>query len=163
VSFFLTEDVARQAVNFVLPAVQALIDAKVVKRGDMHIVIGKPDIDAGSISREVWYMDGILYQHSLGIRSKWGNPYDEIARSKCYLSWRHGMPTQLIQACAPHLLERGDTGYYGSAVSHGLAVACSGVQPYFDQMISSWVLEMCRALAIDAREKQVLPDNGFLP
>lgn len=151
-SHLLTREVAQQAVEFVLPAVMRLIEGKTFKRGDLHIVIAKVGLIPNSMAFTLWCEEGILYEHSIGDRGAWYLDFGHIARSKCYLSWRHGMSTQMLQARAPYLLELGDTVYYGSAVSDELVVACSGVQPYFDQMISSWVLEACRALCIQGRE-----------
>lgn len=173
-SHLLTRDVAQRAVEFVLPAIARLIETKVLRRGDLHIVVANPtfrsDADeedhlpgAGSVSvRRLWNEKGILYEHSLGDRSLWQFPFDKIARSKCYLSWYYNMPTQVLQTRAPHLLRVGETVYYGSAVSDGLVVACSGVQPYFDQMISGWVLEACRALCIQGREALGEGKDGFV-
>lgn len=151
-SHLLTQEVARQAVGFVLPALQPLIEGGTFKCGDLHIVIANPSVAAGSMTESQWYEGGILYEHSVGERSAWQFPFDKIARSKCHLSWRYVMPTQVLQALAPHLLNAGDTVYYGSAVRDGLVVACSGVQPFYDQMVSAWVLEACRALCIQGRE-----------
>ena len=160
-SHLLTREVAQRAVEFTLPAVQRLIETKVLKRGDLHIVIAQPFVP-DNVKESFWYKKGILYEHSLGDPEKWKYPFKKIARSKCYLSWRYGMPTQLLQVRAPHLLGSDSTIYYGSAVSDGLAVACSGVQSYFDQMISGWVLEACRALCIQGREALGEGKDGFV-
>ena len=78
------------------------------------------------------------------------------------MSWRHGMSTHEIQTLAPHMLVTGDTVYYGSVISNGIVVACSGVQPYFDEMISAWVLAACKALCIEGREALEATQNGFI-
>lgn len=160
-SYLLRKEIAWLAVQYTFPAVQRLIETKVLKRSDLHIVVASPLIPE-NIKEDFWYEKGILYEYSIGDPEKWEFPFKKIARSKCYLSWRYQMPTQVIQARAPHLLGSDSTLYYGSAVSDGLVVACSGVQPYFDQMISSWVLEACRALCIQERESLGDGNGGFV-
>jgi hypothetical protein len=149
-SFLLTKTLVADAIDMVLPVIELCQQNGVFKRKDLHIVVSVPGIPPGSLSREEWMKKGILFEHSIGDSSMWEYPYDAIARSKCYLSWCHGMPTQILQTRAPWCLDEGDTIYYGSAVSDGLVVAVSGVQPYYDQMISEMVLSACRALCIDA-------------
>lgn len=163
-SRLLTQGVARTAVEFVLPSVQALIRGNTLKRGDLHIVIAmQPAVCRRGHMVEVGgFEECIIYEHSLGEPSTWASPFDKIARSKGLLSWERGMSTQQIQALAPHLLEPGDTSYYGSVFSDGIVVACSGVQPFFDHMISAWVLEACRALCIQARETVKCDESGFV-
>lgn len=148
-SGLLTRVEAAKAVEMVLPAVQALMGQDVLKRRHLHIVVLDPAFTPADIPVAVWQVKAILFEHSVGDRKEWKKPYDTFARSKAFLSWRYGLPTQAIQSRCPHLLEAGETVYYGSAISDGLVVGVSGVQPYFDQMIASWVLEACRALAIE--------------
>lgn len=154
-SAILTKEVATKAVGMVMPAILALMDCSVLKRRDLHIVIADPTFQPTPSSdcptlREAWDKGGILHEHSMGEKPSWAHPYHRIARSKTYLSWRYGLPSQIIQARMPHLLEDGDTKHFGSAVADGLVVGVSGVQPYFDQMIAGWILEACRALCIEA-------------
>lgn len=148
-SALLTQVEAAKAVEMVLPAVQTLMGQGVLKRHHLHIVVLDPAFTPADLPVGVWREKAILYEHSLGDPKEWQKPYDMFARSKAFLSWRYGLPTQVIQTRCPHLLEAGETAYYGSAVSDGLVVGVSGVQPYYDQMIASWVLEACRALAIE--------------
>ncbi len=161
ISHIFTEKVARRAVEFTLPSVQQLIGANILKRGDLHIVIAQPLVP-DNVKESFWYETGILYEHSLGDPKTWECDFKAIARSKCYLSWRYQMPTQMLQTRAPHLLNHDSTVYHGSAVSDGLVVACSGVQAYFDQMVSGWVLEACRALCIQGREALGEGCDGFV-
>lgn len=160
-SRLLTAEVAQKAVEFLLPAIKQLMDSSVFKRDDLHIVIAKP-LFPDNRDEVDWHESGILYEYSMGDREKWEYQFQAIARAKCYMSWRTGMSTQMLQVRAPHLLQKCDTVFYGSAVSDGLVVACSGVQPFYDQMISHWVLEACRALCIQGRETFGEGDQGFI-
>lgn len=164
-SIILTKELAAQAVQMVRPSVEALMMSGRFKRPTLHIVIGDPSFKPHDANRErCWRNNGILHQETIGNTSDWERPYDSIALSKTYLSWQHGMPTQILQARCPHLLEYGDTTFFGSAVRDGLVVGVSGVQPYFDQMVAEWVLEACRALCIEAMTTgQVETDkDGFI-
>lgn len=162
-SRLLKQDVAARAVEFALPAIRQLIENKVLKRGDLHIVIAiRPTYWDGDETELDRFQESIIYEHSLTDPSTWEFSFNKIARQKCLQSWRHGMSTHEMQTRAPHLLEYGDTVYSGSVVSDGLIVACSGVQPYFDEMISAWVLAACRALCIQGHETLGEGTGGFI-
>lgn len=148
-SHLLTPDVAERAVAMVLPGVLALMVDGTFRQKDLHIVVARPGVSP-PLEQAQWDTRGILYEHSIGDTDAWTKPYAQIARSKCYLSWKHGLPTHVIQTRMPWLLEPGDTVFYGSAVSDGLVVAASGVQAWFDQMVSEWVLAAIRAQCIGA-------------
>lgn len=160
-SLLLDESTAKKAVEMVLPAIMRAIAALTFKRRHLHIVICDPAFLPSDATPEwQWRNNGIVYQHSLQDDDEWEHPYDTIALSKTYLSWRYGMPTQILQSRCPHLLTSGDTIYFGSAVCDGLVVGVSGVQPWFDQMVAAWVLEACRALCINARETGEMSNDG---
>ncbi len=162
-SHLLTQEVAKRAVELVLPAVERLIESKALKRGDFHVVIAlRPTYWSGNHTEEDLFKESIIYEYSHTDPKKWDHPYEKIARSKCLISWYTGKSTHEIQTAAPHLLRHGDTAYYGSAVRDEIVVSCSGVQPYFDEMISSWILAVCRALCIQAREALGDGTGGFI-
>ncbi|PIQ68706.1 MAG: hypothetical protein COV91_02745 [Candidatus Taylorbacteria bacterium CG11_big_fil_rev_8_21_14_0_20_46_11] len=50
----------------------------------------------------------------------------------------------------PHLLFSGDTVYWGGVKRHGIVVACSGVQPWFDKMFSGMIADMLVGIAYNA-------------
>ena len=159
-----TREIAERAVHFVLPSIKKLMELGLLKRTHLHVVVSDMVHRSVIATEEDWNSSCILYEYSMGDRSAWELPFDKIARSKCYLSWRYGLPTQVLQTRCPHFLAEGDTIYYGSAARDGLAVACSGVQPYFDGMISEWVLEAMRALCIERREElEKAHKKGFIP
>ncbi|MFZ2484670.1 MAG: hypothetical protein WAW81_01880 [Minisyncoccia bacterium] len=88
----------------------------------------------------------VLLEHSFGPRSEWPWKFDEIARSKALQLWHDRLDVM------PHLLSPGDTPFWGGVKRHGIVVACSGVQPWFDKMISGMVADTCVALAQDCWE-----------
>lgn len=140
----LTRTICESALNRITPAIEYSIGCD-FKRGDFHVVVANPLISPGSLAKEEWMQTGIFFEMSYGDVSSWDAPFDDIARSKAYLSWQHQMPTQHLQSRCPYLLQSGDTVYYGSAVEDRLVVAVSGFQPYFDAMVSEWMLSAIRA------------------
>ena len=60
----------------------------------------------------------------------------------------------------PHLLFPGYTPYWGGVKRDGIVVACSGVQPWFDRMISGIVADTIIALAHDAYENDEERKSG---
>ena len=50
----------------------------------------------------------------------------------------------------PHLLFTGETPYWGGVKRRGIVVTCSGVQPWFDKMVSGMIADAMVALAYDA-------------
>ena len=78
----------------------------------------------------------------------WPYKFDDIARCKALQLWhnRNDDRTDI----RPHLLFPGDTPFWGGVKRNDIVVATSGVQPYFDKMISGMVADMCVAMAHDA-------------
>jgi hypothetical protein len=146
----LTSDLGRTATEHVLPMITAMMAGKVLKRDHLHIVVGNPGYEyRPGITCGVWAENGgILYERAIGERAQWQSPYDQIARSKAYMSWRTGLSTREIQFQHPELLIPGDTCYYGSAVEpvSRWVIGVSGVEPYFDEAFAKCILAMCQAL-----------------
>lgn len=156
---------ARKAFTFVLPSIERLMDSDEFSRRQLHIVIVNPLVLPVNMDSYTWGETAILLEHSIGTEAEWERDFRAIARSKARLSWLHQMPSQLIQQRAPYLASESDTTYFGSAVRDGLVVAASGVQPHYDQMVSEWVLEALRAVAIHERsllKPTNLDNNGVI-
>lgn len=149
---FLTKELVELAVNSVLQA--TLLNpamADVVKRQAGHLVVLVPSMeDDRATGYPQWPNYDIkpfpLYQRSIG--KGWEHEYDDIARCKALQLW-HGRNDDRTDAMY-HLLFSGDTPYWGGVKRFGLVVAFSGVQSYFDKMISGMVIEMIVALAYHA-------------
>ena len=157
-SYLLTYKVAERAVELVRPVISTAMKDGLVKRPHLHIVVVNPAI-IPSNDRVLFEQTAILYEASFGRKADWDHDYDEIARSKAFISWRTGLPTHVVQQTMRYLVSDGDTKFFGSAVLHGLVVAASGVQPWFDEWVSYMVAATCRALCIDVMQKEVIPSN----
>lgn len=145
---FLTQEIVNQAISSVIPILtkESLLGSH-FKRHQFHIVVLVP--------KQVTNQDGhvhisphILHEQTFGDKSSWERPYDEIARSKAFTLWqeRHDGRTDAI----PHLLYTGDTPFYGGVKRDEIVVTCSGLQPWFDKMLSGMLADICIALAYDA-------------
>ena len=165
-SLLLNKELAQAAVDAVMPAISALMHDRhsPLKRKTACILVANPSVIPTSPEmRDEWVeAGGILHRHDIG--DNWEYPFDKIATSKLHLSMLYRMSTREIQFNQPWLTENGDTSYYGSVYCDGLAVACSGVQPYFDEMISEWVLSSIRGYcfhAVDTQPDSFVDKNGF--
>lgn len=138
---FLTNLVAFEAIQrVVLPLLESSgFEAFPFKRKMLHVVVLVP-VRAG--------LPHLLCEYSVGRREDWPYEFDKIAQSKAGQLWngRNDDRTDIM----PHLLFDGDAPFFGGVKRHGIVVACSGVQPWFDKMISGMVADMCIALAYEA-------------
>lgn len=139
-----------QAVHTTVSYIQATMDAGLTSRSHLHIVVGL------QLSRqEDWHGDFqqvhpnddvlndcvIVHRRSVGDPKEWMHPYDDIATLKADLSARTGLPTRLLHTPEyRHLLRPTDVRYWGSVIEEGLVVACSGVQPDFDEHYAETIL-----------------------
>lgn len=148
---FLTEAVANLAIDSVFNMVFGSPGlSMLLKRQTCHVVVAVRNSE-GALE--------ILSEKDYGDREKWEYQFDEIALGKfaLFATGRHDGRT----APLPHLLFPGDTPYWGGVEYEGLVVTCSGIQPWFDRMISGMIAHMCVALTHDAFE--LAKANGGLP
>lgn len=129
-----------------------------LKRQHFHVVVLVPSLDTAGSYPEYRLHPCVLHEESFGKETAWEHDYAEIARCKALQLW-HGRNDGRA-GIRPHLLFSGDTPYYGGVHRHGIVVACSGVQQYFDQMIAGMVSDMCIALAHDEWERSEDKKNG---
>lgn len=145
--------VALQAYEYITPAIQFCISQQLFKRAHMNILLLDGRIPYQGESLEEMMSDDVgvvLGEFNVGFPGDWQHNYQGISRSKAYMTWRTGLPSGDI---LPHLREDGDTIYSGSAIVKKTIAACSGVQPYFDEMVSVWLAIAYNALIRDAFEK----------
>lgn len=152
---FLTEKMAEEAVHRVWHSV--LNDASIhfqPKRKSCHIVVLVPEMETPD---EPDIMDNypnypvrpiVLFEESFGNKEEWTADYDDIARCKAYKLWQ-GMNDGRTDIL-PHLMYSGDCPFWGGVKRDGIVVACSGVESYFDRMISGMVADMLIAGAYHA-------------
>ena len=152
---YITKEVAERAVEFAFDAVMRDSSFnQLLKRNQCHVVVIVPGMED---AREKDYPDYpdyplhpiVLFERSLD-PAGWEHPYDNIARCKALQLWTDRNDDRT--APIPHLLFPGDTPYWGGVKRRGIVVACSGVQPWFDKMISGIVADVIVALAHNAYE-----------
>lgn len=138
-SVILTRELAKQAVDVVRPAIEALLGSELAGgRKNLHLVILNPT-------------DGtVLHEESWGDETTWAHPYDEIARAKARQCYRTGVAGRKLQTSTPWLYEPGDTRYAGGVVEDGQVVAASGLKEYFDEMVSWMVFNAIFGLCVHA-------------
>jgi hypothetical protein len=165
---FLTEALASEAVHVAFNAM--FIAGKAIfepKRTLAHIVIvvpGRQQVYAEVSPRDIMaeFQPVQLYEESFGDPDDFPHPFHEIARSKARELWfgQQDGGSDLL----PHLLYAGDTPYWGGVRRGGIAVACSGIEPWKDRAAAGIVADSLIALAYDAwmRSKDKAEGVSFL-
>ena len=138
--------IAQQAIELVKPSITTLFAR--TNRQVLHIVIMDPRIKPW----EADFNDAILYQESIGETTTWEHPFDEFARNKAEQAWRNTQPNIVAQTMHPSSLKEGDLPFYGTFVYGNIVVATSGVEQWFDMLVSGWVALAFEQLCI--HEKQ---------
>lgn len=142
------KNIAETAISLLLPSISKLLLEK-AKRTDMHIVVMDPTQKPWEVSFE----DAILLEKSLSDKNQWEHPYDQFARAKARQAWRDGRANFKKHLLAPATLTTGDIVHYGSFEYQGVIVAASGVEPWFDVLVSGWVALAIQQLAQDEYQK----------
>lgn len=138
-------EIAKQAIEVVRPSIEVLFEHTV--RKELHIVVVDPRVKPWEAS----FDDAILYEYTIRNSDVWQAPYDEFARNKARQAWREQQPNGVIQQLHPSSLRSEDVPFYGSFVYGNVVVGCSGVQQWFDVLISGWVALAFEQLAIADR------------
>jgi hypothetical protein len=94
------------------------------------------------------FADSVLFKGFVGDVEE--PKYTEIALGKALLTWKHGLPSSVIQQHRPHLYGDGDTIWGGSAINGGLITAFSGVQQVYDEAIAEMQGSVTRGMCRDA-------------
>lgn len=139
-SYFLTVEVARQALGLVRPVFDKLVaDGLTGGRVNLHVAVYKPGSD-DVLCEESWGEDP----------ATWQRRYNEIALGKGDVISRTGLVGRTTLNDAPWLFRKGDVRYAGGVIENGLVVVASGLQDYWDEAISwmvvSTIQALCRAL-----------------
>jgi len=153
--------VVQKAVELVLPAIEGMFERGIAKRKDLHIVVMDPTKDRGQGNFE----DSILFEHSFGDPERWESDYAAIARSKALQTWRSGLPSIMTHWMAPATLRPGDTRHWGSFEYLGVIVSASGIQPWFDMMISAWIAIAIQQVSQNELQEWLVqnPNRAFFP
>lgn len=156
-SHLVDQNIARHAVELSLPMINAAMDSREAgASGFLYIVVMRP----GVTSEQASFNDAILYEHAVGDTSKWDADYGAFARAKAELSWRTGMDSHDVQQNKPYLLAEGDSLLWGGVVTHGIVVAVSGADPWFDEAFAGSIAMFVRALAKKGLAEQSGPWLG---
>lgn len=140
-------DIAKEAVALVRPAIDELFKRTI--RQELHIVILDPRVKPWDCD----FADAILYQESICSGPAWDKPFDDFARSKALQAWRSQQHNLHLQMQHPSSLREDDAPFYGSFVYGDIVVACSGVEQWFDMLISSWIAVAFEQLTIHHRHQ----------
>ncbi|KUM26651.1 hypothetical protein AU467_20140 [Mesorhizobium loti] len=155
---YLTREIAEAAVSLVIREV--LHDKRMygIVNGHMcYVVILVPSVKKGRQVDDVNWPDNpitphCLYEIGIGDRTDWSYEFDRIARNKALQLWR-GQSFEGNTDPMPHLLFSNDTPFWGGVKRHGIVVAVSGVQSFFDEMLSGMIADTIRGLACFHFEK----------
>jgi hypothetical protein len=144
--------------NFLWPFIQVAAENKVINKLAGCVVVLDPAKPfepkyRDAIADEI-FDDLVLWQHSFGEDGGHDVPkYVQFARVKAFTSYLTGLPSHQAQQVLPSLYLPGMIKWGGSAVAGQgpvrLIVAFSGVEWYFDQMISEMMISALTALSHD--------------
>jgi hypothetical protein len=146
---YLTKKVAEKAVTIAVEMAFDHSEMPPMKRRQCHIVVLVPAMKDDAYKEFCEWPNYPtkpfpLYQKSIN-KNLWEHPYDNIARCKALQLWTDRNDDRT--ASIPHLLFPGDTPFWGGVKRRGIVVTCSGVQPWFDKMISGLTADIMVALA----------------
>jgi hypothetical protein len=143
-SYFIDRQAAEAAVEMSLPLIHEAMKRKEVgESGFLYLVVMDPLLTSSNSTFE----EAILYEYSVGDRSKWDADYAAFARAKALVAWRTGMDGHMVQALRPHLLTAEDTVLWGSVVVDGIVVSSSGANAWYDEAFAGTVAMCLRAIA----------------
>jgi hypothetical protein len=111
----------------------------------LHVVVMNPAAPAHAA-----FDDAILAERSFGEPARWQADYAHYARAKARVAWREGATTSRLVEDAPARLQAGDLVVGGAVCRHGLVVAASGAQPWYDEACAAMVVELVNAHLRDA-------------
>ena len=148
----LTPGLAYEAVQTLKPQIEQFLQQH-AKRQHLAIVVTAVE-EISPRSPDKSFEEDCLVVDSIGDPNDWEHDYKSIALSKAEKSVRTGMATAKL---GPQYLLDADTVFWGSEVLDGIVVACSGVEPYYDEMVSMWIAATIRAFCKKAFAE--LPDG----
>lgn len=145
---------AGRAFARVLPALELMLREAFAGRAGFAVVITALD-DLAPRQGDKSFLDNCLLVTSVGDLAASPFPNLEIALSKAEISVRTRLPTSRLP---PHYRRGGDTVYSGSAIVEGIVVACAGLEPRDDEMISQWIAAAVKSEA-ESAVSQFAADN----
>ncbi len=140
----------REALEFTFRAIRMTMELGVTKRSHLAVVVTATEV-IKSHNPNKSFKENCYIIYPFGEKTEWEHDYESIALSKAEISVRTRKATAELE---PHYLLKGDTVYWGSVVLDDIVVACSGVEPYYDEMFSMWIVA-----AIKAEAKKIFDSN----
>ena len=131
-------EIVIDAIDLVRPSIDQLF--KRTNTQLLHIVVMNPRLKPWEASFE----DAILHESSIGDPETWTIPFDKLARNKARQAWRNGRANINNQLLHPSSLQDDDVLFFGTFIYGDIIVASSGVEQWYDMLISGWI-----ALAIE--------------
>lgn len=161
--YFLTEQVAKEAVEMVMPAIRACIADGTFNRPHFHITIvaGPGPTEVVDRGFDAFTQDVVLYEVSEGDKKAWEYPFDRYARTKAHMSWLTGLDTMDLKN-HPEMLRLGDTYYAGGINRNNVVVAVSAFKDYDDHLVAEWIAAAITAICRREYLKFVVSGQGFL-
>lgn len=144
---YITKEVCEAAVHLALRAVMEEGSSLhgVVRQQFCHISILVPGMENEGRTYPEWPIHPVLiYEEKVGDTTEWKGEYDQIAQFKALQLWHDRNDEK--PGINVQLLFPGDTIYWGGVKRHGIVVTCSGIQPYFDQLIAGIVADTIKAM-----------------
>jgi len=138
--------------------VEFVFGKNITKGKDLHVVVLVPSVKFAEDYPDHEVIPKVLVEVSFfGQKDEWKHDYADIARCKASQIWDGRSDGSQIQ---PHLLVQSEVPFFGGVKREGIVVACSGVEPYFDRMISGMIADMLIGLARHAWETSNDKKNG---
>jgi len=133
----LNKALVARALDRVRPALDIMLETALPGRSGFAIVVTAVDtINPWRAGGGTSFRDGCYLVTSVGDIEKSSYPNLDIAVKKAEISARSHLSSAVL---SPHYLRGGDTVYHGSAVVEGIVVACAGLEPRDDEMLSYWI------------------------
>lgn len=133
------------ALDVVAPAIENILN-QLAKRCALHVRVCYRDA-----RNEIYGFPGLV-NREFGDRPTWEYDYGEITRQKARATAESGLTSRELHQMYPQLLEEGDGKYWGSAQRGNVIVACSGVEPEYDEAIANMVVAVLWAIMqVDAK------------
>lgn len=143
----LSHELVIEAFNTVYGPIRKSLESGMTKRAHLAVVVTATEAINPRDPKKS-FKDHCYLITNFDNTADWEHDYEKIALSKAEKSARTGKGSAELP---PHYLLDGDTVFWGSVVLDEIVVACSGVEPYYDEMFSMWI-----AAAIKAEAKRYM-------
>ena len=140
-SFFLVANLAKKAVEIVMPLIKIALKRGIFKRKCLSICVLNPKTGE------------VIYTENIGENNTKHN-FSKIARSKAKISWRAKADTLIVRERRVWSFEKGETVYQGGVYFRGYTVGVSGVESWYDEMIAYCIAATLHALCRNELEKE---------